>query len=117
MCSASVPPEFVSPVPATIDMTAGDNRNLNLSAYANPAAVTYTLFREGMQLSLPGDIPRFRLNNQGILRISRINKADRGNFTIKAENSQGSATYNFSINVRCELRWGFRFGFSRKLLR
>ena len=104
LCSASVPPEFVSPVPATIDMTAGDNRNLNLSAYANPAAVTYTLFREGMQLSLPGDIPRFRLNNQGILRISRINKADRGNFTIKAENSQGSATYNFSINVRCELR-------------
>ncbi|KAK7106268.1 nephrin-like isoform X2 [Littorina saxatilis] len=89
------PPEFVNPVPTSMDLTAGDSRNLNFTAYANPSYVSYTLYREGVQAS----ISRFRLSS-GMLRISRIRKTDGGNFTVKAENDQGSATFNFSINVK-----------------
>ncbi|KAK7487590.1 hypothetical protein BaRGS_00021140 [Batillaria attramentaria] len=97
--SVLFPPEFVHQTPSEIDMTAGESRNLNLSTYANPSSVTYTLYREGNQISVPRDLSQFRLSN-GVLRISNINKADRGNFTIKAENSQGMQTFNFSITVR-----------------
>lgn len=78
-------------------MTAGESRTLNLTTYANPTTVTYTLLREGV----PSRISRFSINN-GMLQINNINKADRGNFTMKAENSQGSNTFNFTIDVRCK---------------
>ena len=107
--SLSVLPEFVNRIPTVIDMTAGEDRTFNLSAYANPSDVRYTLYREGIRLSLPMDIPRFTLNNRGILTIGDISKTDRGNFSMKAQNSQGSAFYNFSINVRCKL-WVLQLG-------
>ncbi|XP_076438508.1 nephrin-like [Babylonia areolata] len=93
------PPEFINHVPRTIEMTAGDDRSFNLSAYANPADVTYTLLREGMRLSLPFDLPRFQLSGKGILSISNVSKTDRGNFSLRAVNNQGSAVFNFSVNV------------------
>ncbi|KAL8598029.1 hypothetical protein ACOMHN_062627 [Nucella lapillus] len=97
--SVLFPPEFVNHIPSTIEMTAGDDRTFNLSAYANPSDVTYTLYREGMRLSLPQDIPSLALSRKGILTVTNVSKADRGNFTLKAENNQGSAVFNFSINV------------------
>ncbi|XP_041373934.1 nephrin-like isoform X2 [Gigantopelta aegis] len=93
-------PEF-SPVvsPKEIDMVAGESRSLNLSAYANPPTKKYQLYREGVKLTLTSDIPRFKLSN-GMLNITKIRKTDRGNFTMKATNDEGSTTFNFTISVR-----------------
>ncbi|KAL8624534.1 hypothetical protein ACOMHN_005836 [Nucella lapillus] len=94
--TALFPPEIRVAAPQAIEMTAGGRRTLNFTAYANPTRVTYTLLRNGRSFSSS----RFRLSSQGMLTISNINKRDGGNFTVRAQNNQGSATYNFSINVK-----------------
>ncbi|XP_076457833.1 nephrin-like [Babylonia areolata] len=90
--TALFPPEFHVSTPQALEMTEGESRTLNLTAYANPTGVTYTLSRVGRPT-------RFRVRN-GMLSIRNINKRDGGNFTVRAVNSQGSATYNFSIRVK-----------------
>ncbi|XP_067679249.1 nephrin-like isoform X2 [Haliotis asinina] len=93
-------PEFNSTgVPEKVDLIEGNSVSLNFSTYSNPAEVTYKLYRGNVQLSLPSDIPRFQLT-KGILKITKIRRGDRGDFTIKASNAEGFTTHNFSIEVR-----------------
>lgn len=94
------PPEFSTSLQSTIEMTENESQNINMSAYAYPPAVTYSLTREGLNLTLPSDLPRFRLSNDGVLRISSIDKNDKGNFMIRAQNGQGFSTFNFTIVVK-----------------
>ncbi|XP_012942646.1 nephrin [Aplysia californica] len=94
-------PEFNdATLPSKIDVKKGERTSINLTAYANPPNVTYTLFKGGSSFSTPS---RFRLGN-GYLNISSISKNDKGNYTIKGENNQGFSTFNFSINVKYPAR-------------
>ena len=100
---SSVKPEFNQAVsPKVVDIVAGESRSLNFSAYANPPTKKYVLFREAVKLTLTSDIPRFKLSAAGILNITKIRKSDKGNFTMKATNDEGTTTYNFTVSVRCE---------------
>ncbi|CAL1531983.1 unnamed protein product [Lymnaea stagnalis] len=90
-------PEFDNEtLPPKVDVKKGDGAILNLTAYANPADITYILYKDGQLLNLPS---RYRMN-KGVLNISSVEKTDKGNYMIKGTNQQGSATFNFSINVK-----------------
>ncbi|BFZ25572.1 hypothetical protein BsWGS_28611 [Bradybaena similaris] len=90
-------PEFdKETIPDKVDAKNGESTSLNLTTYANPPDVAYSLYKDGVLYSLP---PRYTLTN-GILNITTVRKEDKGDYMIKAINNQGFATFNFSLNVK-----------------
>lgn len=105
----SVKPEFRNKN-ATIPITAGESRKVNLTATANPPNATYILKRDDVVVN-PGDISSFSLEG-GVLTISAISKEDVGVFTIIATNSEGSSSFQFTVDVLCKYQSITIFGSS-----
>lgn len=94
-----VKPEFIDLTPM-IEIKSGESRIINLTATANPSDCTYVLKR-GSEVINEGTIRSFSLS-AGVLTISAISKEDSGDYTITASNSQGSASFDFSVDVQCK---------------
>ncbi|XP_053408375.1 nephrin-like isoform X2 [Mercenaria mercenaria] len=81
----------------TVPITAGESRIVNLTATANPTNGTYVL-KLGDVVINPGDISSFSLE-EGVLTISAISKDDAGVYTIVGTNTEGSSSFDFTIDV------------------
>lgn len=79
-------------------MIEGQSKTLNLNVSGNPDHISYTLYKEGKWLNLSS----LNINN-GILEMSAISRTYIGPYILKAENSEGSTFYNFTINVTCKI--------------
>ncbi|KAK6173113.1 hypothetical protein SNE40_016632 [Patella caerulea] len=91
-------PVFSSLSLEQVDIIEDQSKSLNYTVHANPTEVTYTLYREGIKLNI-ASVSRFNLA-LGVLNITAIKKADKGNYSMEARNSEGTTTLNFTINVR-----------------
>ncbi|XP_069115505.1 nephrin-like isoform X5 [Argopecten irradians] len=97
--SVLFPPVFdQSMSPSTIDITEGDNRAVNLTAAANPPVLSYKFYRDGIEVSVPGDVSSFTFDN-GALQITNIERGDMGSYRLEARNAEGASSFNFTLNV------------------
>ncbi|OWF40059.1 Nephrin [Mizuhopecten yessoensis] len=84
--------------PANIEITEGDSRSVNLTAAANPPVLTYKFYRDGIEVSVPGDVNSFTFDS-GALQISNIQRGDMGRYSLEARNAEGMSHFNFTLNV------------------
>ncbi|XP_059141660.1 nephrin-like isoform X2 [Physella acuta] len=90
-------PEFdTNTLLKTYDPKLGDDIKINFTAYANPADVTYVVYKDGVPRSLSS---RFQME-KGLFNISNLNKDDKGNYMVKGSNSIGFSVFNFTLNVK-----------------
>ena len=104
------PPVYPASALEVVDVLEGQSVIVNLTATANPPAVTYTWFKEG-ELITGGPATRRRravalphfLVKDGVLTATNVTRADRAMYTMKGENGEGVHNFTFNLNVQCEL--------------
>ncbi|RUS79419.1 hypothetical protein EGW08_012832, partial [Elysia chlorotica] len=91
-------PQFdTATIPSTIETKEGQKFRINLSASANPPIVGYQLFKDGAILS---PLPEHFNMSGGVLTISTVQKSDKGTYTVKANNSEGTTEFSMAIVVK-----------------
>ena len=92
-------PKFdMATLPPVLDVEEASDLNIRLSSPAFVSSVDYVLYKSGS----PVTDPRFSVST-GYLSISSVARSDRGSYRVDGTNGVGSASYNFTLNVQCEL--------------
>ncbi|GAB1610364.1 nephrin-like isoform X2 [Argonauta hians] len=90
-------PVFNPSIPRKISILEGEGKTINFSIKANPEKVKLSLWRDGRSLPVRG--LHFHLDNNGILKFSKIKQKHSGDYQLKASNSEGATFLNFTLDV------------------
>lgn len=93
-------PTFSTLIPRKISILEGNWKLINYSTRANPPKVTYSLWRDGQELDLRNVYPHFHLDEGGVLNITKAQQKDSGDYQIKAVNAEGTAFFNFTLDIQ-----------------
>lgn len=83
------------------DLEEGERElQLHFPARANPAGIKYHWSKNGFPFTTVGK----RVSTKGpLLTITDATRDDRGQYSLRASNSQGSTELSFFINILCKL--------------
>ena len=76
--------------------TEGDSLIVSLQAYGHPQTMTYTWTKNGFPLPRSGSN---YVADRSTLNFTKLSRNDSGSYSCDANNGEGSATLNFTINV------------------
>ncbi|XP_013380213.1 nephrin isoform X1 [Lingula anatina] len=88
-----------------ISIVEGQSTVINFTAQANPGVTQYTWYKESEKLILGTKtkrdlaLPHFIVDG-GVLNITNVTRADMGNYSCQAQNSEGVGTINFTLDVQ-----------------
>lgn len=102
---STVKPTFSTLIPRKISILEGNWKLINYSTRANPPKVTYSLWRDGQELDLRNVYPHFHLDEGGVLNITKAQQKDSGDYQIKAVNAEGTAFFNFTLDIQCKYQF------------
>lgn len=102
---STVKPTFSTLIPRKISILEGNWKLINFSTRANPPKVTYSLWRDGQGLNLHNVYSHFHLDEGGVLNITKAQQKDSGDYQIKAVNAEGTAFFNFTLDIQCKYQF------------
>lgn len=70
----------------------GESFSVMFKAHGNPSTILYRWLKN----------KRPYYSEDSALTISRLSRTDSGTYTCEAENSEGSASITFELNVKCK---------------
>ncbi len=87
-----------------VDVVEGEPASINLTASANPDAVTYVWSRDGQPIPAAATAKvGERITYDGaVLDLTVVRRSDEGPFVCNATNSEGRGTTTVHLNVQCE---------------
>jgi hypothetical protein len=101
-------PEF-QPLSSPIEFTEGQPYVLNISASGNPADLEYRWLTSGGE-PLGGSLGGAGVSLQGgVMTVARATRELAGTYVLFANNSEGSATLKFQIDILFAPRYFFYF--------
>ena len=100
----AVKPEFLHPVEHTINVIEDQPAVIDLTARANPSAITYVWSRGGSGIKSSAGSSFFeRITSNGpLLNITRVQREDHGEYKCEATNAEGTTVTTVRLNVQCK---------------
>lgn len=96
-------PEFFNAPLERFDIVEGESLIINLTARANPPAVTYTWSKDDQKVPKKqpaGETPVTVLADGSLLNLTNVARSDGGVYFCEAQNSEGTSKTSILINIQ-----------------